>query len=96
MRNGLKLLFVVALVLTLANVALASNGHGTPDNQPPADETICDIYSGAAYGLCTAYCEAMDCDNPNVHASEAGCAAVRRNFERHTGSPLVCSVEIIE
>jgi hypothetical protein len=96
MRSFLKLLFVASLILAFANVTVASNGHGTPDNQPPADETVCDIYSGAAYGLCNAYCEAMDCDNPNVHASTAGCANVRANFMRKTGSDLPCEAGIIE
>lgn len=64
----------------------------TPDGKPPSQETVCDRESGAAYGLCTAYCEAMDCDDPNKRASDAGCAAVRRNFEKKTGRPIPCAM----
>lgn len=64
----------------------------TPDGKPPSEETVCDNESGAAYGLCNAYCEAMDCDDPAKRASDAGCAAVRRNFEKKTGRPIPCEL----
>ena len=70
-----KLIFVLSLFLTAAlcgNVAIAGPaghpvpGHGTPDEVPPAEETVCDSvfyeYGGRAWGLCVAYCEAQDCD----------------------------------
>lgn len=64
----------------------------TPDGKTPSEETICDNEEGAAYGLCVAYCEAMDCTDPNQHASDQGCASVKKNFEKHTGRPLPCVV----
>ncbi len=64
----------------------------TPDGKPPSEETVCDGLTGAAFGLCNAYCEAMDCDSPNHHASDNACAQVKRNFERKTGQPLPCEV----
>jgi len=64
----------------------------TPDGQTPSQETVCDQEQGAAYGLCTAYCEAMDCDSASPHASETGCSRVRNNFARITGRPLPCDV----
>jgi hypothetical protein len=75
-------------------LALAAGGAGarTPDGQPPSQETVCDNETGAAFGLCNAYCEAMDCDSPNHHASDNACAAVKRNFERKTGRPLPCEM----
>jgi hypothetical protein len=85
MRKSLWLA-AFALVLFGAFGAFAK----TPDGQPPSQETVCDNESGAAYGLCNAYCEAMDCDDAGKHASDAGCAAVRRNFERKTGRPMPC------
>jgi hypothetical protein len=63
---------------------------GTPDGIPPAFETICDGQTGAAHGLCTAYCEAMDCDSPKPHASAQACAKIANNFVRITGQPLPC------
>jgi len=56
----------------------------TPDGQTPALETVCSGLSGAAFGLCNAYCEAQDCD---VH-DRPSCDQLRANFARVTGSPV--------
>jgi len=45
----------------------------TPDSQTPAQETACNGQTGAAYGLCTSYCEAMDCDSAAPAASATAC-----------------------
>jgi hypothetical protein len=46
--------------------------------------TVCDDLKGKAYGLCNAYCEALDCDwDPN--ASERACEALRSNYSSLTG-----------
>src|SRR4051812_4702169 len=74
-------------------VAAPSLAKGTPDGKPPSEETVCDSLKGAAFGLCNAYCEAMDCDSPHPQASPTACARVRRNFEKHSGGqPLPCEV----
>jgi hypothetical protein len=79
-------------ILTLAVLALAIPAVAkTPDGQPPSEETICDSYMGSAYGLCTAYCEAMDCDSPERHASATACSKVGSHFMRVTGSNLPCN-----
>lgn len=81
------------IILLLALVAAAlPMAAKTPDGQPPSVETVCDNETGAAFGLCNAYCEAMDCDSPNHHASDQACASVRRNFEKKTGRPIPCEV----
>jgi hypothetical protein len=70
--------------LLLAPVSALAQGHGTPDEVPPADEAVCDDsgLTGAAFGLCIAYCEANDCDAfPNKKA----CDVLRENFTRITG-----------
>ncbi len=88
--------------LTLA-FALLLVGTGvlaqTPDGLPPAGETVCDNESGAAYGLCNAYCEAMDCElandsNPNTepNASATACSKVRSKFQNITGRDIPCEV----
>ncbi|MEO8383182.1 MAG: hypothetical protein ABI779_26230 [Acidobacteriota bacterium] len=78
---------ICILVLSAGNVAAK-----TPDGKPPSVETVCDDEVGAAFGLCNAYCEAMDCTDPNQHASNQGCQSVRENFEKKTGRPLPCTV----
>lgn len=84
-----KAFFFLALgLLATGSAALAK----TPDGKPPSQETVCDGQTGAAFGLCNAYCEAMDCDSPNHRASDNACAQVKKNYERKTGQPLPCEV----
>ena len=79
---------IVASLVGIPALALAF-GDGTPDEQPPAEEQICDPAAnlrGAAYGLCVAYCEANDCEiQPDKHA----CAVLLANFTRITGESAV-------
>jgi len=88
MRKTAWILFIFVLVFA-AGVVLAK----TPDGKPPSVETVCDNEQGAAFGLCNAYCEAMDCTDPNQHASNQGCESVKANFEKKTGRPLPCLVQ---
>jgi len=56
------------------------------------DENVCDEESGAAFGLCTSYCEAMDCDGGAPEASANACASVATRFLQATGRDLPCEV----
>ena len=72
--------------LVLAPTAAFSIGHGTPDESPPAEETVCDDLIGAAYGLCVAFCEANDCDQfPRKKGNKKACESLRANYARITG-----------
>jgi hypothetical protein len=62
----------------------------TADGQTPAQETACNGQTGAAYGLCTSYCEAMDCDSTAPDASPTACNKVYDNFRRLTGQEPPC------
>lgn len=84
MKAHLTLTF--ALLLICSGIAVA---QGTPDWMTPAEETICDGETGAAYGLCNAYCEAMDCDSPNAQASATACTKVKDKFANITGRPFL-------
>ncbi len=75
-----------ALLLLCAGAAVAT----TPDGETPAEETVCDTENGAAYGLCNAYCEAMDCESEDPQASEEACTKVRGKFMNITGHDLPC------
>ena len=77
--------FILGIVVALPLLASAQ----TPDGDTPAVETVCDGESGAAFGLCIAYCEAMDCDNL-PEASMYACESVRRTFNRITGGDVPC------
>jgi hypothetical protein len=81
---GLIVLTAMAMVLIGAGSAAAQ----TPDFMTPSAETICDMESGAAFGLCNAYCEAMDCELANDNdpltepkASANACSKVRGKFD---------------
>ena len=67
---------VFGLILSIGFMADAK----TPDGETPAEEDVCDGLSGAQYGLCNAYCEAMDCDSPEPNASDTACDRVLANF----------------
>ena len=63
----------------------------TPDGKTPASETVCENETGAAWGLCNAYCEAMDCDE-NPQASQRACYRVGGKFISITGRALPCEL----
>jgi hypothetical protein len=86
MRTLIKALLPLCLLFTFAGAAAAQ----TPDGTPPAEETVCDAETGAAYGLCTAYCEAMDCESDAPSASATACGKVRSKFQNITGHDVPC------
>lgn len=83
-------LFSMALFGTTTAAEMPPEKFGTPDNLPPPLENACDMTSGAAKGLCTAYCEAMDCDSDNPNANGKACARVGQRFEKLTGKVPPC------
>jgi hypothetical protein len=76
---------VVTFGLLLIGAAAHAQGRGTPDSETPAEEEWCDGLPRAQAGLCTAYCEAMDCESENPNASEAACNTVLENYMRRSG-----------
>jgi len=101
MRNLKPVLFILGAVSVAALAALsaAPAAAQTPDGLPPALETVCDGETGAAFGWCNAYCEAMDCELANDNdpatepkASATACSKVRTKFQQATGRDLPCEV----
>lgn len=80
----------VALLAVLAAFP-APVAAQTSDGVTPAQETACNGQSGAAYGLCTSYCEAMDCDSAAPSASPTACNKVYGKFLQLTGAAPPCS-----
>lgn len=80
---------------TVIIAEIEANGGGTADGLTPAVEDICTKwdFTGKALGLCNAYCEAMDCDDPNPQASAQACDRVLAKIEGAIdGSPFpTCS-----
>jgi hypothetical protein len=88
MRTLIKAILPLCLLLTFAGAAAAQ----TPDGSTPSQETVCDGQTGAAYGLCTAFCEAMDCDSADPQASQTACDKVGAKFLTITGQAPPCVV----
>lgn len=85
---------LVAVVLSLSSGVVISQ---TADGMTPAEETVCNDLSGAAFGLCNAYCEAMDCEllddglnETSPNASTVACLKVKNNFIKITGEVPPC------
>ncbi len=73
------------LGLALAPQVAASDG------ETPAEESVCDsLEGGEAWGLCNAYCEAMDCDSDDPMASDQACEHVLENFLANDPGPIPC------
>jgi len=67
----------------------------TPDGETPAVEQVCDDYTGAAFGLCNAYCEAMDCaDDPN--ADQQACDKLEDELNARTGRDIACAASVCD
>ncbi|MEN8264566.1 MAG: hypothetical protein ABFR82_14005 [Nitrospirota bacterium] len=79
MRN----LFFILLVLTLC---IAAGTYA---------QSACDGLAGASYGLCNAYCEAMDCSSDNPQASEAACDKIYDKFVQIQGEMPPCEMVTI-
>jgi hypothetical protein len=79
MHTLTKSILPLCLLLTFAGAAAAQ-------------ETVCDGQTGAAYGLCTAFCEAMDCDGDDPQASQTACDKVGAKFLTITGQNPPCAV----
>jgi len=93
LSGGKYMKSLVALMVFGLFLFLGTTSHAqTPDGETPAVEDVCEGYAGQAYGLCNAYCEAMDCDG-EPRASEKACARVQANFENKTGEILPCLLE---
>ncbi len=87
LRQNILCLIGVGLLFFLSNgLAFAQ----TPDGETPSVETVCDTQVGAAFGLCNAYCEAMDCDYITPQASEKACTRVLDRFVQLTENVPPC------
>lgn len=75
------------LSVMAAAAALSMVMAGTPARS----QTQCGEFSGAAFGLCNAYCEAMACGSDNPQATDNACMKVKSKFDVITSSaPLPC------
>jgi len=76
-NTGILAAVLLVMVLLFGSTLAVAKGRG-------GDPTVCQGESGRAFGLCNAYCEAMDCDW-DLDAPEDDCADVKANYQRLTG-----------
>ena len=88
-KNTLLAIGVLLVVGLLAHIPITALAQ-TPDGETPAVEDICDGETGRAYGLCNAYCEAMDCENADTQASIEACDTVFDKYMDATGQVPPC------
>ena len=89
MKTVLMSLFCCSLFLVGTNVFAK-----TPDGETPAVEDVCSLLTGAAFGLCNAYCEAMDCHLEDPKASSTACGKVGDKLVAITGEDPPCEEEV--
>ena len=75
---------VVGIMLAMGSTYAQGRGGGG----------ACDEWTGNAWGLCNAYCEAMNCDVSPHNASDQACTQVARNFYRATDKRIFCGEPI--
>ena len=81
--------FLFAMVLP---VSTAGSFIRRRDQSIFGTEDICGAFSGAPFGLCNAYCDAMDCAGTSPEASTTACEKVKAKFEMKAeeGASLPC------
>jgi hypothetical protein len=81
-------LYVSPLLIALLTALLIPISAGA---QTPVEESVCDGLSGASWGLCNAYCEAMDCDSEDPNASSTACLKVLSKYNAQTEARIPCA-----
>lgn len=84
---GTTVSMLLAGAVLIASTTAYAYGDGTPDEQPPAEEQVCESAGllGAAFGLCVAFCEANDCDAQLDQPDDRACSMLRERYARATG-----------
>jgi len=78
---------VVAAGLATAVATLPSHAD------TPGEEDVCAVLTGAAWGLCDAYCNAMDCDGVAPEGTGSACQDVLDHFADVTDGALPACID---
>ena len=91
MRVVLRTAFLTVALAALGLFASPAHAQRTGDHIVPSIETVCDgdPYS---FGLCNAYCEALDCESPTPLGTPRACSNLLRNYKKKSGgAPPPCA-----
>jgi hypothetical protein len=83
---------LVVFITIIFFISVPVMAKKTPDGMTPSIDTVCDDAGlfGAAWGLCNAYCEAMDCDSDATRASDKACDNIFDKIVTITGEVPPC------
>lgn len=80
---------ITSLILALLVLVLSMPVYAkTADGMTPAEEDVCDIYNDRLYGVCNAYCEAIDCGDEYQRATVRACEVLENKFKKMSGGQL--------
>jgi hypothetical protein len=87
MRSLIRATLLASILGTAALIATPAHAQRTGDHIVPSIETVCDgdPYS---FGLCNAYCEALDCNSPTPLGTPRACSNLLRNYQKKSGGKL--------
>lgn len=80
----IRFISIFALLLLFSSPLWAQR---TGDHIVPAIETVCDG-DPFSFGLCNAYCEALDCDSETPLGTPKACANKLKNYVKKSGGAL--------
>jgi len=74
-----RFFLISTLLLFLLSFLTPAYAVKTGDGVVPAEETVCDD-DPFSFGLCNAYCEALDCDSDTPLGTQRACSRVLDNY----------------
>ena len=78
---------MAAVVGVMAFFATPAEAQRTGDHIVPSIETVCDG-DPFNFGLCNAYCEALDCESATPLGTPRACSNLLRNYKKKSGGAL--------
>ena len=92
MQFWTKTVLMMAVVGAMAFIATPAEAQRTGDHIVPSIETVCDG-DPFSFGLCNAYCEALDCESATPLGTPRACSNLLRNYKKKSGGaapPCAC------
>ena len=87
MRGIIRGVSILCFVIALAAMASPVQAQKTGDHIVPAIETVCDG-DPFSFGLCNAYCEALDCESDTPLGTPRACSRILTNYMKKSDGVL--------
>jgi hypothetical protein len=86
--------FVAPMIIIGVVIAVLGSTLMVGAQDAESAQSTCEGLGGAAFGLCTAFCDAMDCAGDSPQATEEACHRVEEKFHQITGSAPPCRASL--